>query len=107
MRLLFDQNLSPQLVSLLEDLCSGSIHVRDVGLQRADDLTVWAHAAHHGLCILSKDSDFHQLSFLLGHPPKVIWIRLGNCSTEEIAALFRNHVDAIRAFIDDTEAGFL
>jgi predicted nuclease of predicted toxin-antitoxin system len=34
---------------------------------------------------VSKDTDFHQRSFLFGGPPKVVWIRLGNCSTEDIA----------------------
>ena len=29
-------------------------------------------------------ADFRQMSFLFGAPPKVVWIRLGNCSTEEI-----------------------
>ncbi|MFN2406960.1 MAG: hypothetical protein ABR594_12965 [Pyrinomonadaceae bacterium] len=27
---------------------------------------------------MSKDSDMHQRSFLLGAPPKVVWVRLGN-----------------------------
>jgi len=41
MKLLFDQNLSPKLVRLLEDLFPDSVHVRDVGLKSADDLIVW------------------------------------------------------------------
>ena len=45
MKLLFDQNLSPSLVSALRDLCPGSVHVRDVGLQDASDETVWKYAA--------------------------------------------------------------
>ena len=67
MRLLFDQNLSPRLVAMLADLHSGSAHVRNEGLQRADDDTVWAHAARHGFVIVSKDADFHQRSFVFGH----------------------------------------
>ena len=33
MKLLYDENLSPRLVRLLEDLFPNSIHVRDVGLK--------------------------------------------------------------------------
>ena len=79
MRLLFDQNLSPRLLALLADLYGGSTHVRNEGLEAADDDTAWEYAALHGFAIVSKDADFHQRSFLLGAPPKVIWIQRGNC----------------------------
>src|SRR3990172_4181087 len=107
MTFLLDQNLSPRLTSLPADLFPNSVHVRDVGLQRADDLTVWSHARTHGLVIVSKDADFRQMSFLLGHPPKVVLVRLGNCSTAEIANLICTNTDAIGAFVQDEEAGFL
>ena len=31
--------------------------------------------------IVSKDSGFSESSALLGSPPKVIWLRVGNCTT--------------------------
>ena len=37
MKLLFDENLSPKLVRSLEDFFPESVHVRDVGLNAADD----------------------------------------------------------------------
>ena len=107
MKLLFDQNLSPRLVRALADLYPESIRVRDVGLQAADDEVVWNHAVEHGFSIVSKDSDFHQLSFLQGHPPKTVWIRLGNCSTAAIEAILRSHHGDMLAFNDDEEASFL
>ena len=72
MRLPFDQNLAASLVQRLADVYPGSQHVRDVGLGAADDAGVWAYAAEHGLTIVSKDADFHQLSFLKGAPPKAV-----------------------------------
>ena len=106
MRLLFDQNLSPQLRNLLADLYPGSIHVRDVGLQSADDVAVWDYAAQQGLTIVSKDSDFRQRSFLFAHPPKVVWLRRGNCSTTEIETILRVHYDDIVAFESDEVGSF-
>ena len=107
MRLLLDQNLSPRLLSSLADLYPGSTHVREVGLATADDDTVWAYAGRERLVIVSKDADFHQRSFVRGAPPKVIWIRRGNCSTDEIAGLLRQfHVEMV-AFEQDLEATFL
>ena len=87
MKLLLDENLSHKLVRLLADLFPDSIHVREVGLKAADDPLVWDHAKNNGLMIVSKDSDMHQRSFMFGYPPKVIWVRLGNCSTSDIEQL--------------------
>lgn len=106
-RLLFDHNLSPRLVRALADLYPGSTHVRDTGLHTADDATVWTYATQQGLVIVSKDSDFHQRSFLLGHPPKVIWIRLGNCSTDDVEALLRRRHQELLAFEQDADAAFM
>jgi predicted nuclease of predicted toxin-antitoxin system len=107
MKLFFDENLSPRLTQLLEDLFPDSIHVRDVGLKAADDPLVWEYARDNSLTLVSKDSDMHQRSFVLGPPPKVIWVRLGNCSTPEVEDLLRLHFDAIKAFHEDDYASFL
>lgn len=107
MRLLLDQNLSPRLKSALHSTYPDPLHVRDVGLEAADDSDVWAYARTEGLVIVSKDSDFRQLSFLLGHPPKVVWIRRGNCTTEEIALLLIEHYAELEAFYGDQDGAFL
>ena len=107
MKLLFDENISPRLVAALSEEFPGSVHVRDIGLARAPDTAIWTYARDHGLTILSKDSDFHQVSFLRGPPPKVIWIRRGSCSTADIQALLRSNRTEILAFGADAEAGFL
>ena len=92
---------------VLEDLFPGSVHVRDVGLASAGDSEVWDHAVEHDLAIVSKDSDFHQRSVLAAPPPKVIWIRLGNCTTEDIAKLLSEKATAIQLFGEDPETAFL
>ena len=107
MKLLFDQNLSFRLVRLLADLYPESLHVRDVGLHEAEDAEIWHYAAEQGLTIVSKDSDFHQRSFLYGYPPKVVWLRLGNAPTSEAAALLRGHHATVQHFYSDPEAAFL
>jgi predicted nuclease of predicted toxin-antitoxin system len=106
-RLLLDQNLSYRLVRSLSDVFPNSLHVHDVGLARADDDAVWAYALDHDLIIVSKDSDFRQRSFLQGAPPKVVWIRRGNCSTQEIDGLLRVHQNDLLAFANDEAAAFL
>ena len=107
MKLLFDQNLSSLLARALFETFPGSIHVRDAGLKDADDRQVWEFAKQSGMAIISKDSDFHQRSMLYGHPPKVIWVSLGNCTTEQVERLIRSRLDEIAAFEQDEGAAFL
>jgi predicted nuclease of predicted toxin-antitoxin system len=107
MRLLFDENLSHKLVRLLADILPDSTHVREVGLKAADDPVVWEYAKNNGLMIVSKDSDMHQRSFVFGQPPKVVWVRLGNCSTSDVERLLRRNFAALRAFYEDDYASFL
>ena len=107
MKLLFDENVSPRLVAGLSDVFPGSVHVRDVGLDRATDAGIWGYARDHDLSIVSKDSDFHQVSFVRGPPPKVIWIRRGNCTTADIEALLRSNQTGILAFAAEADAAFL
>jgi predicted nuclease of predicted toxin-antitoxin system len=107
MKLLFDQNLSHHLVAMLAAEFPGSLHVRQVGLASASDSTVWAYAASQGLAIVSKDSDFQQRATTMGFPPKVIWVRLGNCPTSAVAALLRSRVADLVAFEANPAASFL
>jgi predicted nuclease of predicted toxin-antitoxin system len=106
-RLLFDQNLSRRLVRLLADVYPDSQHVVDVHLDAADDRAVWEFAKEHGLTIVSKDADFRQLSFLFGHPPKTVWLRIGNSPTSVAADLLRSSSLVIARFLDDAESALL
>ena len=107
MRLLFDQNLSRRLVHLLETEFPGSRHVSDLGLETATDQTIWDYAADHGYVVASKDSDFRQLAFLRGPPPKAIWVRLGNASTREILRVLSDYSSVISNFGDSDEEALL
>lgn len=107
MRLLFDQNLSPRLVDLLADAHPGSAHVLSAGLDCAPDEAVWAYAKKQGFIIVTKDTDFHERSVIHGAPPKVVWIRRGNCSTTMIEQILRRHRGDIQQLSNDSEISYL
>ena len=107
MKLLFDENLSYKLAELVSDIFPDSTHVRNVGLNSAEDPEVWKFAHDNRFVIVSKDSDMHDRSLLFGFPPKVIWIRLGNCSTRQVIELIRRERDTILNFVEDDTASFL
>ena len=56
-----------------------------------EDQQVWQHAKTNDFTIVTKDGDYNELLILLGFPPKIIWIRRGNCSTNEIENILRIH----------------
>ena len=107
MKLLFDENLSHKLAERLSDHFPDSTHVRDIGLKSADDPDVWQFAVENRFIIVSKDSDMHDRSLVFGFPPKVIWIRLGNCSTRQVEALIRQELETVERFIENDTASFL
>ena len=101
---LFSATLAPESVIVRDpSVCGGQplrhwqTHIRD-GLGRADDIEVWKRAKNDGYCIVSKDSDYYNLSVLYGQPPKVIWLRLGNCTTREIFDCLRIYQATIKEF---------
>jgi predicted nuclease of predicted toxin-antitoxin system len=106
-KLLFDQNLSPKLVTLLADLYPDSNHVYQTGIDRVADKDLRDYARREGFVIVTKDSDFSDLCILLGFPPKVIWIRRGNCSTAAIEDILRDHKQDIEALGQDEVIGIL
>ncbi len=105
--LLLDHNLSPRLVNRLSDLYPNSTHVESAGLATALDRTVWEYARRNDCMIVTKDADFGELGLLLGFPPKVVWIRHGNCSTKEIEEILREGYDATEAFSKDPNSGVI
>jgi predicted nuclease of predicted toxin-antitoxin system len=107
MKLLFDHNLSPQLVNRFADLYPDSQHVFRFGMDQDDDRQIWEYAAQNDFTIVTRDSDYNDLSLLLGFPPKVIWIRRGNCSTQTIESILRAATTAIQEFHQTASIGVL
>ena len=107
MKLLFDENLSLRLPEVLADVYPGSAHVHDCGLGSADDSAIWQYAKDNAFTIVSKDSDFQERSVLQGQPPKFIWLRAANCSTDEIENLLRAGLPIIKKFIQEDEESCL
>lgn len=103
MKLLLDHNLSHKLVTRLTDIYPGSTQTRLLGFARAADPEIWFHARTHGFVIVTKDNDFAELAVLRGAPPKVVWLRMGNCGSAAVEHLLRTHLSVISDFAEDAE----
>jgi predicted nuclease of predicted toxin-antitoxin system len=104
-KLLFDQNLSPRLVNRLADIFPMSSRVQSLGLDTAPDGTLWTYARDHGYALVTKDEDFNALSVVHGFPPKVIWLQIGNCTTDEVEEILRVKHAEIYHFDADATVG--
>ncbi|PZU95396.1 MAG: hypothetical protein DCE90_12675 [Pseudanabaena sp.] len=107
MKLLFDHNLSPKLIHHLAELFPNSNHVYHLGLDQVEDREVWQYAKINEFTIVTKDGDYNELLILLGFPPKIIWIRLGNCSTKKIEHILRIHYLDIQDLTNTESLGLL
>ncbi len=107
MRLLFDENLAARLAITLGDIYPDSTHVLALGLGGASDQAIWERAAAEDFVLVTKDEDFHSFAVLYGPPPKVIWIRLGNCTTQDVGQLLRVHRDDVHSFWQRDELAVL
>ena len=99
MKLLLDQNISFRITSKIQDLYPDSKQVKDLGLENSKDSNIWTFARDNDYCIVTFDGDFYDLGLLKGHPPKVIWLRLGNTSTHNIEKVLRKKFGLIKDFL--------
>jgi predicted nuclease of predicted toxin-antitoxin system len=103
MRLLFDENISWRIVKKITHLYPDSESSVRLHLIGHEDDIVWKKAKRESYTIVTFDDDYLNLSQLNGFPPKVIFIRPGNLSTQQIAdLLIRNH-SVIQIFLTDPE----
>jgi predicted nuclease of predicted toxin-antitoxin system len=89
---------------LLNPIFPGTSHVLLHGLDTAADSAIWEFG---GFVILTKDEDFQILSFIHGHPPKVIWLHSGNGPTEQLLAVVKQYRQIIEEFGDDADRSLL
>jgi predicted nuclease of predicted toxin-antitoxin system len=107
MKLLFDQNISFRILKKISETYSGSSHVKIEGLKNASDLEIWEYAKLHQFIIVTQDSDFNDIFFLKGFPPKILWFRTGNLPTDELSFILQNQQSDILDFGNNDELGCL
>jgi len=106
LRVLIDENISWRLKRLLVEwdvLPANEISATE----KITDKIIWHHAKTNNYTVLSFDEDFVELQNLYGHPPKIIWLRMGNVITQDIAKRLIQLQTTIVAFVEDEQSGVL
>jgi predicted nuclease of predicted toxin-antitoxin system len=94
MKLLLDENLSRRVIPFILDNYQNSTQVALIGLEKANDRTIWEYAIENDYVITTRDADFYEMSILLGQPPKILWLRTNN----------QTKAETIRSLVDNQEA---
>ena len=76
-------------------------------LDTATDAEIWQFAHEHKYTIVTKDSDFNDIAVFKGIPPKIIWIKLGNCRVIDIENVLKNNESVIKSFIQEEHSAIL
>ena len=77
--------------------------VRELKLENKSDLEIWNYAKQNSFTIVTFDADFYDFVTLYGHPPKVIWLRVGNTTTSKLIEVITEFADTIKSFVSDAD----
>ena len=105
MKLLLDQNLSRKLVSKLNKLFPGTAHVSKFNLERKDDDEIRKFANENQFIIVNQDADFFEMMLMKGFPPKIVWLRCGNTSSQTVLKIIINNSETIHRLDTDSTIG--
>ncbi len=107
MKLLLDENLSRHIVPSIQGAFPGSTQAVIAGLERASDREVWGYAKDGGYAIVTKDEDFVALQSMLGYPPKVVYLSMGNCTNQQVVDALARARTQIEAALADDDVGLV
>jgi predicted nuclease of predicted toxin-antitoxin system len=100
-KLLFDQNISFRVANKLKPIFPECGQVREPNLEDKSDREIWDFAKNEDYTIVTFDADFYDLVTLYGHPPKIVWLRVGNTMSDNLITILQNRAELIKAFIMD------
>ena len=98
MKFLFDQNIS---FKKIETFFPNSNQVRQLGIENYSDNEIWEYAKDNDFSVVTFDADFFEISNLKGHPPKIIWLRTGNLTTNNIIEILISKKEILTDFLQN------
>jgi len=105
MKLLLDENLSRRIVPFIQEAFPDSTQITLLNMENSPDKEIWQFAHDNNYVIVTKDSDFYEMSLLYGQPPKIIWLKIGNqTKAATIRVLTENREEIEQLLIQENKA---
>ena len=79
----------------------------DINLDESEDIEIWNFAKENNFTIVTKDADFNEINLIEGFPPKVIWLRVGNCKIMVLEKLIRSNYVVVTDFYNNPISGII
>lgn len=95
MKFIIDNQLPLALAKWLQSRGEDAVHVIEREQAKADDWCIWSDAIREGRIVVSKDEDFVILASRRGDPGRLLWLRVGNCRTDDLIRRFETSWDRV------------
>ncbi len=103
MTIWLDAQLPPKLADYLNYRFNvKAIAVRDLGLRDASDMEIFSKAKEADAVIMTKNSDFIDLYFRFGAPPKIIIINCGNVTNQFLQIFLQDRFPEALKLLENT-----
>ncbi|PWK27297.1 putative nuclease of predicted toxin-antitoxin system [Arcicella aurantiaca] len=104
MKFLLDAHLPPSLKKVFLDRGFDTIHTLDLPLQNdTDDSTINRIVTEQERILITKDDDFYDTFIIKQIPVKLVLVKTGNISKNDLKELFEVNLDRIITLLDDND----
>jgi len=101
MKFLVDAHLPPSLCAVLARHGHDANHTLDLPAKNTTKDTIINQVSiDEQRIVISKDSDFFYSHLVLGRPWKLVLVKTGNMSTEDLCSLFERHLSQIETALE-------
>ena len=101
MKFLVDAHLAPSLCAVLARHGHDANHTLDLPAKNATKDTILNQISiDEQRVVISKDADFFYSHLVLGRPWKLVLVKTGNMSKDELCSLFERHLSEIAAALE-------
>ena len=105
MEIWLDAQISPHIANWIrKEFSINCFALRDLSLRDASDSVIFKAAQKKtNITLITKDEDFCNLLRVLGPPPKIIWLTIGNCPNDTMKKILQKELPVALSFLQEND----